>query len=98
MVISIIGHPILPDAMVLTAIRMLSGFSVAGCYTLIESWLQAKTSNENRGRLLRACQILDMSFLFGLTTYPIYSICAAHASDFVGSGRMISLSALLIFL
>ena len=60
-VISIIRHPILPDAMVLTAIRMLSGFSVAGCYTLIESWLQAKNSNENRGRLLRAYRILDMS-------------------------------------
>ena len=39
-----------------------------------------------------------MSFLFGLTTYPIYSICAAHASDFVDSDRMISLSASLIFL
>ena len=39
-----------------------------------------------------------MSFLFGLTTYPIYSICAAHASDFVESDRMISLSVLLIFL
>ena len=39
-----------------------------------------------------------MSFLFGLTTYPIYSICAAHASDFVESDRMISLSASLIFL
>ena len=39
-----------------------------------------------------------MSFLFGLTTYPIYSICAAHASDFVEGYRMISLSASLIFL
>ncbi|GIS13347.1 MAG: hypothetical protein CM15mP115_24980 [Alphaproteobacteria bacterium] len=32
-VISIIAHPILPDAMFWTAIRVLSGFSVAGCYT-----------------------------------------------------------------
>ena len=39
-----------------------------------------------------------MSLLFGLNTYPIYSICAAHASDFVESDRMISLSASLIFL
>ena len=60
-VISIIAHPILPDAMFWTAIRVLSGFSVAGCYTLIESWLQAKISNENRGRLFSAYRIVDMS-------------------------------------
>ena len=39
-----------------------------------------------------------MSFLFGFTTFPIYSICAAHASDFVTQDRMITLSASLIFL
>ena len=60
-VISIIAHPILPDAMFWTAIRVLSGFSVAGCYTLIESWLQAKILNENRGRLFSAYRIVDMS-------------------------------------
>ena len=38
------------------------------------------------------------SFLFGLTTYPFYSICAGHASDFMESDWMISLSASLIFL
>ena len=49
-------------------------------------------------RLVGIPLIYVMSFLFGLTTYPIYSICAAHASDFVESDRMISLSASLIFL
>ena len=39
-----------------------------------------------------------LSFLFGFTTFPIYSICAAHASDFVPQDRMITLSASLIFL
>ena len=39
-----------------------------------------------------------MSFLFGFTTFPIYSICAAHASDFVDQDRMMTLSASLIFL
>ena len=34
---------------------------MAGCYTLIESWLQAKISNENRGRLFSVHRIVDMS-------------------------------------
>ena len=41
--------------------------------------------------------IYIMSFLFGFTTFPIYSICAAHASDFVAPDEMLSLSASLIF-
>ena len=60
-VISIIAHPIFPDAIFWTAIRVLSGFSVAGCYTLIESWLQAKITNEHRGRLFSVYRIVDMS-------------------------------------
>ena len=34
---------------------------MAGCYTLIESWLQAKISNENRGRLFSVHRIVDIS-------------------------------------
>ena len=60
-VISIIAHPIFPDAMFWTFIRVLSGFSVAECYTLIESWLQAKIPNEHRGRLFSVYRIVDMS-------------------------------------
>jgi len=29
-------------------LRTLSGFSIAGCFTVIEAWLQAKVSNRNR--------------------------------------------------
>ena len=60
-VISIIAHPLFPDAMFWTAIRVLSGFSVAGCYTLIESWLQAKITNEIRGRVFSIYRLVDMS-------------------------------------
>ena len=60
-VISIIAHPLVPDAYFWTAIRVLSGFSVAGCYTLIESWLQAKITNEIRGRVFSIYRLVDMS-------------------------------------
>lgn len=60
-VISIIAHPLYPNATFWTIIRILSGFSVAGCYTLIESWLQAKATNEIRGRLFSVYRLVDMS-------------------------------------
>tara|TARA_B100001057_G_scaffold174544_1_gene175161 strand:- start:111 stop:455 length:345 start_codon:yes stop_codon:yes gene_type:complete len=34
-VISIVAHPLLPDAIFWMAVRILSGFSIAGCYTVI---------------------------------------------------------------
>jgi len=60
-VISIIAHPIYPNPIFWAFIRVLAGFSVAGCYTLIESWLQAKATNEIRGRVFSVYRIVDMS-------------------------------------
>lgn len=60
-VISIIAHPLIPDAFFWAMIRVLSGFSVAGCYTLIESWLQAKITNNIRGRVFSIYRMIDMS-------------------------------------
>ncbi len=60
-VISIIAHPIYPDPMFWAFVRIFSGFSVAGCYTLIESWLQAKITNNIRGRVFSIYRVVDMS-------------------------------------
>ena len=35
--------------------------------------------------------------LFGLTTFPIYSVAAAHAHDFADSSERVELSAALMF-
>ena len=40
-------HPIIQEPIAWAAMRVLSGASVAGCYTIAESWLQAKADNEN---------------------------------------------------
>ena len=37
-------------------------------------------------------------FTFGLTTMPLYSICAIHANNLIPAKRMTSLSASLIFI
>jgi len=41
--------------------------------------------------------IFTFAFLFGFTTFPIYSLAAAHANDFAASDQMLDLSASLIF-
>ncbi len=40
-------------------LRVASGFCVAGCYTVIEAWLNAKITNETRGRATGTYRIVD---------------------------------------
>jgi MFS family permease len=45
-------HPLLPDPIAWGVLRLVTGFSFAGLYMVVESWLNARASNELRGRLL----------------------------------------------
>jgi len=60
-IISIIAHPLWANAYFWAFLRVFAGFSVAGCYTLIESWLQAKITNQIRGRVFGVYRIVDLS-------------------------------------
>ncbi|MGR3291346.1 MAG: MFS transporter, partial [Paracoccaceae bacterium] len=42
--IGIIAHTIIVDPNVWIAFRFMSGISIAGCFTVIEAWLQAKVT------------------------------------------------------
>jgi sugar phosphate permease len=59
--IGCIAHPIWIDANFWLFLRILSGMCVAGCYTVIEAWFQAKVTNSNRGRVLGAYRVVDIS-------------------------------------
>ena len=41
--------------------RVASGICIAGCYTVIEAWLQAKVTNETRGRAMGSYRVVDIS-------------------------------------
>jgi predicted MFS family arabinose efflux permease len=41
--------------------RVASGLCVAGCYTVIEAWLQAKVTNQTRGRTMGVYRVVDMT-------------------------------------
>jgi len=60
-VISIIAYTIKADPYFWTFARTLGGFAVAGCYTVIESWLQAKATNKIRARVFSIYRIADFA-------------------------------------
>ena len=63
--IGMLGHTLLIDPTAWAVMRVASGLCVAGCYTVIEAWLQAKASNENRGRTMGVYRVADISASLG---------------------------------
>jgi MFS family permease len=56
----LIGHTLTSNPFAWAALRIASGLCVAGCYTVIEAWLNSKVTNENRGRATGTYRIVDM--------------------------------------
>lgn len=75
--ISIIMHPVLTEPWFWMILRVLSGLSVAGAYTVIESWLQSKLDNSNRGTVFSLYRMVDMSGTL-LSQLVIAGLTPAH--------------------
>lgn len=58
--IGILSHMLVIDPTAWAAMRVMSGLCIAGCYTVVESWLQAKVSNETRGRAMGTYRVVDI--------------------------------------
>ncbi|WP_136440090.1 MFS transporter [Pacificoceanicola onchidii] len=58
--IGILGHTLSHDPYVWAALRVGQGMCIAGCFTVVEAWLQAKVTNETRGRAMGAYRVADM--------------------------------------
>ena len=59
------AHMMVIDAYAWAIMRVASGLCVAGCYTVIEAWLQAKVTNETRGRTMGIYRVVDMTGSLG---------------------------------
>ncbi|MFC6687603.1 MFS transporter [Jhaorihella thermophila] len=59
--IGLIAHMLVLDAYAWAVMRMATGLSVAGAYTVIEAWLQAKLTNDIRARAMGTYRVVDMS-------------------------------------
>ncbi len=63
--ISLMAHMLVLDPYAWTLMRVGSGLCVAGCYTVIEAWLQTKVNNETRGRAMGIYRVVDMTGSLG---------------------------------
>lgn len=59
--IGLMAHMLVVDPYAWAAMRVASGLCVAGCYTVVEAWLQSKVTNETRGRAMGTYRIVDMT-------------------------------------
>jgi MFS family permease len=59
--IGLLAHMLVIDPYAWALMRIASGMCVAGCYTVIESWLQAKVTNATRGRAMGVYRLVDMT-------------------------------------
>ena len=63
-VIGLIAHMLIINPYAWALMRIASGLCIAGCYTVLESWLQAKVTNETRGRTMGTYRVVDnLAFL-----------------------------------
>ena len=58
--IGLLAHMLVVDATAWALMRIATGLCVAGCYTVIEAWLQAKVTNETRGRAMGIYRVVDL--------------------------------------
>ncbi|MDA1287222.1 MAG: MFS transporter [Proteobacteria bacterium] len=58
--IGILSHMMLVNPTAWALMRMMTGLCVAGCYTVIEAWMQAKLTNLNRGKVMGAYRVIDL--------------------------------------
>ncbi|MEM7188722.1 MAG: MFS transporter [Pseudomonadota bacterium] len=59
-ILGVILHPVLEGPVEWAALRVLSGISISGCYTVIEAWMQAKIESRNRGRIYGIYRMVDL--------------------------------------
>jgi len=58
--IGLLAHMLVVDPYAWALMRVATGLCVAGCFTVIEAWLQAKVTNETRGRAMGTYRVADM--------------------------------------
>jgi MFS family permease len=59
-VIGAAAHPILVGPLYWSALRVLTGLAVAGCYTVVEAWLNSKATNETRARTFGVYRVVGL--------------------------------------
>ncbi|MBO6755364.1 MAG: MFS transporter [Roseibium sp.] len=72
-------HPIAVEPAIWTLIRIVSGFCLAAFYMIVESWLNERATNANRGTIMSIYIVI----LFGATMVGQVSISGMDINSFV---------------
>ncbi len=73
-----LAYVLAPNVYAWMGFRMVNGFCLAGIYLVIESWLNDRATNENRGLVMSAYVIVNFAaFTVGQLLVTIYPIEAA---------------------
>lgn len=76
--IGLLSHMLITDPIAWAVMRVATGVCIAGCYTVIEAWLNSEVTNETRGRTMGLYRIADMGaslaaqLLIGVLTPAAY--------------------------
>ncbi|MGE0566031.1 MAG: MFS transporter [Pseudolabrys sp.] len=86
-----LAYPLITDAGAWTLFRLVTGFCIAGFYLVIESWLNDRTSNDNRGLVMSAYVMVNfLALTVGQLMVSLYPI--EHAGNFILSAMLASLA------
>ncbi|WP_181705818.1 MFS transporter [Chthonobacter rhizosphaerae] len=71
----VLFHPLIVDPVLWIVLRGVTGFALAGIYLIVESWLNDRATNENRGFIMSAYIIVNFVTITAgqmlVTTAPI---------------------------
>jgi MFS family permease len=90
-VVAVILLPAIPDPIAWLALRGLLGFVFAGLYAVIESWINAKATNANRGALYGLYQIVAYAASSGGQLTLIFTTPTSFVGFTIG-GALLALS------
>lgn len=58
--IGLLAHMIVIDPVAWAIMRVATGLCIAGCYTVIEAWMNARVQNSNRGKVMGTYRMVDL--------------------------------------
>ncbi|WP_371685660.1 MFS transporter [Tropicimonas sp. IMCC6043] len=87
----LIAFPLMSDPWSWTALRVLIGFCMSGIYVTAESWLNAQSTNETRGKVLAAYMICQTVGIIG-AQWLLTLGDAATSTLFIGASILVSIS------
>ncbi|RJE79831.1 MFS transporter [Paracoccus sp. JM45] len=87
----LIAFPLLTEPWAWTILRLLIGFCMSGIYVAAESWLNAASTNETRGKVLSAYMIAQTLGIIG-AQYLLTLGDAGTSVLFIGASILVSIS------